>query len=388
MNIFVSYARQDTEVVNEIRDALGRLGHEVWMDRELRGGQQWWDAILSRIRECDVFMFALSPDSAKSKACPTEIAYAVDTDRPLLPVMVTTTDVRVFPKAISDVQFVDYTARDSNNSIVDLISALTRLPPETPPPDTLPQPPPAPGVNWEDKKKQLSAESLSFKEQAALLTEIRASAGSEEDTPILVDLLREFRRRPDIVESVGQDIDRLLGELGPLTDNVSPTGSESDPTRGSHDESDPPEEKIVVIADPDPPEKQPEPKEGEIHRFVAPGTDLVKITNRIENWLSSERMESQTLLNADSVVVQGRSAGKFGRAIGAGTAFSIKLWTEDDDLVVEIGQMKWADKGAAAAVGIFIFLPALIPAAVGSAKQAALPKKVLRIIEDAVRDPA
>jgi hypothetical protein len=122
------------------------------------------------------------------------------------------------------------------------------------------------------------------------------------------------------------------------------------------------------------------------HRFVAPGVDLHSLAGRLQNWFTAEKMESQVLESDGAVLVQGRSGGKFGRAIGAGVAFSVKIWAEGEELVVEIGQTKWADKGAAAAVGFLVFWPALIPAVVGGAKQKALPKRALRVIEGAIPD--
>ncbi len=391
MKIFVSYARQDAATIREIRDALTRLGHEVWMDRELRGGQQWWDVILERIRSCDVFMFALSPDSAKSKACPSEIAYAVDTDRPLMPVMVRAADVRVFPKAISDIQFVDYTAGDVN-SVVDLISALGRLRSSVELPTPLPPPPPAPGIVFESALSKLSAESLTFKEQASLLTEIRASTGDEEDTPVVMQLLNEFRRRPDIAEAIGRDIDRLLRELGPAgaapPSDAAAAENEAtadDGTRGAQ----PSPETPSVVANVDEGAPQVKPDAGapvQEHRFVAPGVDLHALAGRLQNFFTAEKMESQVVEDSGAVLVQGRSGGKFGRAVGAGVAFSVRMMVEGEELVVELGQMEWADKGAAAAVGLLVFWPAIIPAIIGGAKQKALPNKALRVIEAAIPD--
>jgi hypothetical protein len=120
------------------------------------------------------------------------------------------------------------------------------------------------------------------------------------------------------------------------------------------------------------------------HRFVAPDIDLRRLAGRLQNWFAAERMEAQVVESDGRVLVQARSASGFTRGIGAGVGFSIKMWTEGPELVLEMGQMKWADKAAAAAVGMLVFWPALIPAVVGGAKQKALPAKALRIIETAI----
>ncbi len=69
MKLFVSYGRQDEVGVEALVTDLERAGHDTWFDRHITGGQQWWDEILDRIRWCDGFLFALTPDSAASRAC-------------------------------------------------------------------------------------------------------------------------------------------------------------------------------------------------------------------------------------------------------------------------------------------------------------------------------
>ena len=59
--VFISYARRDAVPVAALADDLGEFGYTVWLDREVSGGQHWWDRILDQIRTCDVFVFALSP---------------------------------------------------------------------------------------------------------------------------------------------------------------------------------------------------------------------------------------------------------------------------------------------------------------------------------------
>ena len=41
--ILLSYAREDVAVVAEMTADLRALDHEVWLDQDLGGGQDWWD---------------------------------------------------------------------------------------------------------------------------------------------------------------------------------------------------------------------------------------------------------------------------------------------------------------------------------------------------------
>ena len=64
MTLFVSYSSKDEAPVRELVSDLERARQSVWLDQELRGGDPWWQDILKQIRECRVFVFALSKRSA------------------------------------------------------------------------------------------------------------------------------------------------------------------------------------------------------------------------------------------------------------------------------------------------------------------------------------
>ena len=67
--IFISYSRASMDVVEQLTQDLKDGDHDVWFDQHLTGGQKWWDNILSQIRECEIFVAALTPDFLESKAC-------------------------------------------------------------------------------------------------------------------------------------------------------------------------------------------------------------------------------------------------------------------------------------------------------------------------------
>jgi TolB-like protein len=60
-SVFLSYASEDRQSVQAIRDALPGLGLDVWYDEsELGGGEAWDQKIRRQIRECDFFMPVIS----------------------------------------------------------------------------------------------------------------------------------------------------------------------------------------------------------------------------------------------------------------------------------------------------------------------------------------
>ena len=82
-SIFISYSRLSEHVVKELVQDIEKLGHEVWFDQELSGGQKWWDQILAAVRRCDVFIFVLDQSSLNSVACKSEYGYANELNRHL-----------------------------------------------------------------------------------------------------------------------------------------------------------------------------------------------------------------------------------------------------------------------------------------------------------------
>jgi TIR domain len=60
-SVFLSYASEDRQAAQVIRDALPALGLEVWYDESaLNGGDAWDQKIRRQIRECDFFMPVVS----------------------------------------------------------------------------------------------------------------------------------------------------------------------------------------------------------------------------------------------------------------------------------------------------------------------------------------
>ena len=212
MTLFVSYSSKDEVPVRELVSDLERARQTVWLDQELRGGDPWWQDILKQIRECRVFLFALSKHSLASKPCRAELAYARALGLPILPVQIGPVDnLRTVP--ISEIQIVDYRERTavSGMSLVAAIQDFSAQRRELPEP--LPEPP---GVPFEYLLRLGSAierAQLSPDEQGDLIRQLRECLETEDDDGVLEDargLLRALRRRPDVTYRNASEIDALL----------------------------------------------------------------------------------------------------------------------------------------------------------------------------------
>jgi hypothetical protein len=226
MEVFVSYARRDADAVARLRSDIERSGHGIWFDRELEGGEQWWDQILEHIRSCGLFVFALSEDSAHSRACRKEIGYAQTLGRPIVPVLVGEVDVELAPAPIPSLQIVDYRQRTADAAI-ELSLALRDVQP-VPLPEPLPSAPEAPLVSFAPLQELLARPTLTFAEQSDAVRELRERLADPDAHHGAATLLQELRRRPDVMETIAREADLLLARA---TGSASGSGR-----RGQHRE--------------------------------------------------------------------------------------------------------------------------------------------------------
>ena len=213
MEIFLSYAREDRESAGALADDLGTLGHQVWLDQKLRGGQDWWDEILVRLRSCHFYVYVLSPAALKSQACEAELDYAVALRRPLLPVKVREVSTNVLPRPLAQAQHVDYTSPDKAAAF-GLATSLNAMPEESPRPEPLPPEPELPLAPLHEAKARVdSTEQLSRAEQLELLDRLRHATESEDQREDARELFMQFRERRDIIGDIRDDVDAVLASL-------------------------------------------------------------------------------------------------------------------------------------------------------------------------------
>lgn len=209
-NIFISYNRKSETVAKSLVNDIELLGHSVWFDKELSGGQAWWSQILAWIRDCDIFVFVLDPEALKSTACQRELGYAEDLGRPILPILISeAVSTNLLPPALSTIQLVDYRKED-RDAALRLARALATVPPAGPLPDPLPGPPDVPISYLGSLAEQVETmATLNYEQQCALLVNLKRGLhdpGTADDTRAL---LARLRKRADLFATIGEEIDEL-----------------------------------------------------------------------------------------------------------------------------------------------------------------------------------
>jgi len=209
--VFISYNRQSEAMARSLVDDIERLGYDVWFDQELSGGQAWWDQILAFIRECDLFVFLLDPQTLDSTACKRELGYARVLGKPIPPVLVADgVSTNLLPPELSEIQFIDYRKQDRTTAL-SLARALASIPPSKPLPDPLPTPPEVPVTYLGGLTRKIdTASPLSYEDQSALVLELRRSLRNPEAAADTRALLERLRSRRDLFATVAEEIDDLL----------------------------------------------------------------------------------------------------------------------------------------------------------------------------------
>jgi hypothetical protein len=216
MALFISYSSQDRSTVDALTSALRRGQNQVWFDQELGGGDSWWAKILEQIRECEVFIVALSSNWLQSKPSQAELRYAQALGRPILPVRIGDVDsMRVNPLAA--LQIIDYREPtvDAGIQLVTAVHALRSKP--VPLPDPLPEEPPVPFGYITRLGNQMAEKELSPQLQIQLLIELRSGFDEDGDDPSargdIAQLLRMLRLRHDVTYRTRSEIDNVLAEI-------------------------------------------------------------------------------------------------------------------------------------------------------------------------------
>ena len=215
MGVFVSYSIRDKDVVRRLSQDLGDAEEQVWLDQRLAGRDAWWRAILEQIRGCDVFIFALSQNSIRSKPCQAELRYAQDLGLPILPVQVGFVDsIQLSPLAAID--SVDYQI-STPAAAMQLLSALHRVRAQRQPlPSPLPDEPPVP-FGYLIRLHDAILYPLSPRDQEALLAQLqfglREDGAEDAVRKDIVVLLTKLRDHEDVTWRTRTDVDAILASI-------------------------------------------------------------------------------------------------------------------------------------------------------------------------------
>ena len=141
-HLFISYSRLDRSKIDQLADRLGHANYDCWIDQEdMRSGDLWRDQIVKAIKNCDLFILALSPNSVQSRDVRKELDLAEDNKKRVLPVIIQPVEIpSVMAYQLAGIQYIDLTT-DFETGIQSLLNDLSVPVSPTPtlPPQNIPR---------------------------------------------------------------------------------------------------------------------------------------------------------------------------------------------------------------------------------------------------------
>ncbi|MCC6615390.1 MAG: toll/interleukin-1 receptor domain-containing protein [Anaerolineae bacterium] len=213
-SIFVSYSSQDRDRVTTLVEDIRGLGHEVWFDQHITGGQVWWDNILLNIRQSKLVIVAVTPKLLRSEACRLEYTYANDVKRHIIPVLLDQSiQMTMLPVLLQERQVVNYSAFDKA-ALLALNAAIARDNESPALPEPLPDPPPVPISPIARLRDQISAPTISAETQTYVLHQLKLYLDDAEYGVEARATLEQFSQHPSLLAIIFREINEIVRQPG------------------------------------------------------------------------------------------------------------------------------------------------------------------------------
>ena len=111
-HVFISYARKDAKLVDELRHQLKEAGFEVWTDSVLRPGNDWRHEIDEAIRNAFALLVIITPAAKSSEYVTYEWAFALGLGIKVIPVIVKATPLHPRLEFLQHVDFIPRRGED------------------------------------------------------------------------------------------------------------------------------------------------------------------------------------------------------------------------------------------------------------------------------------
>lgn len=124
VNVFISYASEDIQLVNELSSFLDDNGFDVWLDKKnILAGENWRESIQRGLEKADFIVVCISRNSVNKRGfVQREMKYALDMldeflddDIYLIPLVL---DNSPIPRRLSKVQSTDFLSKTGREKLV------------------------------------------------------------------------------------------------------------------------------------------------------------------------------------------------------------------------------------------------------------------------------
>jgi hypothetical protein len=217
VKFFISYSHKDRKKVHHLAFLLTEMGRDPEYDAEFRGGSHWWDEILTKIENSEVFLCVLSPNYINSAICQQELDYAIALNKPILPLQIRSCNlpsvVREKHCIMGEKLSLESIARRVESGLKEIEEAIQHKKFEIP--DPLPPRPvwSDPLREWRKRVYEMTSSSTPIQTDNAIAV-VTAIREVRDNFPSLADeasqLLNLLRNEPKAPQIVVQEIENIL----------------------------------------------------------------------------------------------------------------------------------------------------------------------------------
>ena len=150
MRLFVSYAHENSAIVQPVVDVLRAATHFVWFDDQILPGQDWKHELGEKIHGSDVFLYALTPQSVASEWCQWEFAVAASPQKSIVPCLLE--PVAELPLSLKTLQYANLTEGMTALAAAKLLGAIGSFQKVSEAPSAPIDPSGVPARAWESAK--------------------------------------------------------------------------------------------------------------------------------------------------------------------------------------------------------------------------------------------
>lgn len=127
-DIFISYDKADSEMMERLQRALVRRALSTWTDiDDVKAGTKYEDAIKEGIEQADNFLFLLSPASLRNENCKAQISYAIQNNKRILTAKVDDINEKESLNALPSVLLFDFTVFGENRFLQEFNRLLAEV---------------------------------------------------------------------------------------------------------------------------------------------------------------------------------------------------------------------------------------------------------------------
>ncbi|MBK9745798.1 MAG: toll/interleukin-1 receptor domain-containing protein [Chloroflexi bacterium] len=121
-DVFISYAHEDTQFVDQLADALNENGIRPWRDKvDIAAGANWEQTVDRALAEADVLLLVISPASMRSGPVKHEWSTFLKSGKPIVPILWVDT---ALPKALEKLIYLHFDNQPFADAFPVLLSEL------------------------------------------------------------------------------------------------------------------------------------------------------------------------------------------------------------------------------------------------------------------------